>query len=120
MPRSALFVRVLIAVLLAGASCKGSEPRKTANVDLGTLKPGPIRRDELSQDLVARITKLHDSFDPSPLSKWLDDFKHDQNPESESEIYERMARAYAAFCRGRTLSLDRVPPQRKRSQAFAG
>lgn len=98
----------IICIAMLGA-CKADDRPKTAKVDPPRLKPGPIRRDELSPELVARITKLHDTFeevDPSPLSRWLDDFKRDEHPENEVEIYEGMARAYTAFCRGRPLSLD--------------
>jgi hypothetical protein len=98
----------IICMATLGA-CKSDDHPKTMKVDPANLQPGPIRHDELSPELVARITKLHDTFeevDPSPLSRWIDDFQRDQHPESEIKIYEGMARAYTAFCRGRTLSLD--------------
>jgi hypothetical protein len=73
------------------------------------LRPGPLRHDELSADLVARITRLHDTFaevDPTPLSKWIDDFKHDEHPDREVRIYEAMGRAYTAYCTNHPLTAD--------------
>jgi hypothetical protein len=94
---------------LANSACKSNEPPSTDKVSTSTLQPGPVRHDELSPDLVARITQLHDTFqdvDPTPLSKWLDDFKRDQDPVREIRIYEAMARAYTAYCGGRDLTAD--------------
>jgi hypothetical protein len=104
-----LVVVHVVTCLMSSVGCKSNEPSHTAKVEPSQLQPGPIRHEELSPDLVARITKLHDTFqevDPTPVSKWIDDFKRDQHPEREIEIYEGMARAYAAFCRGRALSVD--------------
>ena len=78
-------------------------------VQASELKPGPIRHDELSAAQIERLTKLHETFrdvDPTPLAKWIDDFKRDANPEREISIYEAMAHAYSAYCTGRNLGLD--------------
>jgi len=104
-------MRIPLLLVLASytAACQSREPSITEQVSPSTLRLAPIRHDELSQELVARITKLHDTFqdvDPTPLSKWLDDFKQDQHPDREVEIYEAMARAYTAYCRGRDLTAD--------------
>ena len=99
----------LLICCVAVASCKSHEGRRIEQVAPSKLRPGPIRHDELPADLVARITKLHDTFqdvDPTPLAKWLDDFKRDEHPDREVEIYEAMARAYTEYCRGRTLTED--------------
>jgi hypothetical protein len=55
-----------------------------------------------------RLKKLQETFaevDPSPLEKWVDDFKRDQDPEREIRIQEAMATAYSAYCSGRSLTL---------------
>lgn len=41
-----------------------------------------------------------------PLERWLEDFQRDHHPEREVAIYEAMARAYAGFVHGRTLSIE--------------
>jgi hypothetical protein len=54
-----------------------------------------------------RVKALQQTFaevDTSPLPRWIDDFKRDQDPDRELRTYERMADAYRAYCRGRSLS----------------
>lgn len=94
---------------LAVGACKSDEKTKTVNVDPSTLRAGPIRHDELSPELIERITKVQQVFkevDASPLPEWIDNFQRDQHPEREVAIYEAMARAYTAFCNGRPLTLE--------------
>lgn len=57
-----------------------------------------------------RINALQQTFaevDPTPLAKWVEDFKRDVDPERELRIYEAMAQAYRAYCQGKNLS---APP----------
>jgi hypothetical protein len=99
----------LLACLLLVLGCKSEEPAKNVRVDPSTLQPGPVQHEAVSQDVIARIMRLHETFkevDASPLSTWLDNFKRDQNPEREVEIYEAIARAYTGFAAGRQLSLE--------------
>jgi len=54
-----------------------------------------------------RVKALQQTFaevDPSPLPKWVEDFKRDRDPDRELRIYEGMADAYRAYCHGRSLS----------------
>lgn len=56
-----------------------------------------------------RIKKLQQAFsevDPTPIEKWVDDFKRDLNPDRELSVWEGMATAYTAFTKGKTLSAD--------------
>jgi hypothetical protein len=106
---SRLNVSSFLSLFLLFAGCNSNQQPKTNGVDPAKLQPGPVQHETLSSELTARITKLHDTFnevDPSPLSKWMDDFMRDQHPEREVEIYEGMARAYTTFCTGRNLTLD--------------
>lgn len=100
-------VVVISAVLVAG--CKGaSDAPKAQTVDPAELRPGPIRHATLSPELVARITKVQAVFaevDPTPLEKWLEDFRRDVHPERELAIYESMARAYSGYVAGRELTM---------------
>jgi len=44
--------------------------------------------------------------DDSPLQKWIDDFRHDSNPDREIAMFEAVAEAYQTFCsrHSRTLA----------------
>jgi hypothetical protein len=104
----------LVAVTCACRSPERSQPGETRSTgtqwsDPSTIRPGPIQHHQLSTGQLKRITKLHDTFrevDPTPLEKWLDDFKRDQHPDREIQIYEGMAEAYTAYCASRNLSID--------------
>jgi hypothetical protein len=76
-------------------------------VDPKTIQPGPIRRDALSDEQMARIRSLQATFadaDGQTVEQWVDDFKRDSDPDQELRVWERMAKAYRAYCDGRKLS----------------
>ena len=91
-----------------GRDAPRAAPASTTKwVDPAELRPGPVRHEQLTAAQVERITKLHETFkdaDPTPLSKWLEDFKRDRDPDREIAICEGMAKAYSAYCEGRELS----------------
>ncbi len=73
------------------------------------LKPGPVRRDQLSVEQLERIKKLQQTFsevDPTSLDKWVDDFKRDADPDREIRIYDGMAEAYSGYCAGKSLTRE--------------
>jgi hypothetical protein len=78
-------------------------------VDPNTLQRGPIRRDALTEEQMARIRAVRATFvdvDGQTLEQWVDNFKRDADPDKELQIFERMAKAYSAFCSGRKLALS--------------
>ena len=107
-----IIVHAILSTLLVflGFGCdKRSQQPQLQRVDPVTLKPGPIRHEQLSREQLERIAKLHRIFsevDSSPLEKWIDNFKRDMDPDSELALWERMAKAYAGYCSRRNLSLD--------------
>lgn len=114
MKRTLHLLSVLALMIIFGAfiGCGRSdisgEP-KTQWVDPHKLEPGPIRNASLSptqMERVQRLQKVFSDVDPSPVDKWVDDFKRDANPESEIAIYESMATAFEGFTTNKNLSLD--------------
>jgi hypothetical protein len=102
----------LIALIIGSTSLLACEGRKQPSpekpIDPAHLQPGPIRHPQLTEAQLDRIGKLQQTLlevDPSPLDRWIDDFKRDSDPEREIQIYEGMASAYSAYCTGRTLTL---------------
>lgn len=76
-------------------------------VDPMTIQPGPIRRDALSHEQMARIRALQAVFveiDKQTVEQWVDNFKRDADPDAELRIWERIAKAYRTYCDGRQLS----------------
>jgi hypothetical protein len=73
---------------------------KLKRVKLDQLKPGPIRHDELSPSLIARIASMQKTLEevfPQTLEKWLDSFQRDAHPENEVAWWERVARCYTDY-----------------------
>ncbi len=105
----------LVLVLAAAAGCGKNEQQqkasfpsgKTSWIEARKLRPGPIRHDTLDAGQIERLRILQQTFsevDSSSFEKWVDDFKHDGNPERQIGIYEDMAAAYRAYCSGRALT----------------
>ena len=74
-----------------------------------SLKPGPIKHEELSPNHIERIHKLRDTLaevDHSPIEKWVDNFRRDANPDEELAVWEIIADTYAHYCSQKQLSLS--------------
>src|SRR5947207_3052095 len=105
---------VLLTASLVCIGCGRSEKSavsKIESIDLNTnnLQPGTNQPASLTEDQLSRIQRLRITFseaDPSPLEKWIEDFKRDANPESEIRHWEGMATVYQNFIAGKNLSLD--------------
>jgi hypothetical protein len=58
---------------------------------------------------MARIRTLQATFvevDGQAVDQWVDNFKRDADPDRELRVWERMAKAYRAYCDGKKLSLE--------------
>ena len=56
-------------------------------IPISQLKRGPIRHEQLSLSLTARINYLRQALDevyPQPIEKWLDEFQRDGIPNLKS------------------------------------
>lgn len=66
-------------------------------IDPNSIQRGRVIHDRLSEEMMARLRKLHEVFsevDGTSFEQWVDDFKRDADPESNVVIWEHMARAY--------------------------
>jgi hypothetical protein len=106
------FAAIALSTALLCAGCGQSEsPKqsKTQWIDPNKLEPGPIQHTSLTEEQMSRVKRLQSTFseaDPSPLEKWMEDFRRDANPENELKIWEAMAKAYESFTTNRNLTLD--------------
>ena len=104
--------------LLLGACGRDTQPQtrtesqpqtqpKTEWIDPAKVQPGPIRRERLSDEQMARVRRVQEVFaevDPTPLDKWVEDFRRDLDPDRELAIWERMAAAYTGYTAARRLT----------------
>jgi hypothetical protein len=105
-PVTVSHVAILTCLALSWAACK-SEKGQTQWIEASKLKPGPVRHEVLTDGQMDRVKALQTTFaevDPTPLESWVNDFKRDIDPERELRTYEGMAKAYRAYCQGRSLS----------------
>jgi hypothetical protein len=104
----------LCAVTYIGG-CRPQQPQtpnvdgtpQTKWIDPNSIAPSPIRHERLTAEQVTRVKRLQETFkdvDPSPLEKWVEDFKRDEDPDREIRVFEGMAEAYRAFCKGKRLT----------------
>jgi hypothetical protein len=83
---------------------------RKVKVEVEKLKPGPIQHEQLTEDQIKRIKRLHKlfaAFDGSSLDEWILDFRRDIDPDKEIRLWERIARVYEQFCaRRKSLSYE--------------
>jgi hypothetical protein len=105
-----------ILLLTLFVSCQNGEQKVVNNetqesewIDPNSIQQVPIIRDSLTSDQIDKIEFLFATFedvDDTSLKKWIEDFKRDQNPDREIEIWIMMANAYNSFCQGKALDLE--------------
>ena len=114
MPSSRTF-HVLTCAFLCAGSIAGCDRKPTKSKDdvewvkADKLQQGEIKHENLTDSQLTKIKHFQTAFaevDPTPLEKWIEDFRRDANPDNEIAIYEDMATAYESYTHGRTLSLD--------------
>jgi hypothetical protein len=100
----------LCGVLVTGCDrADTSSGRKVQSVDPKRMEPGPIRHASLTEEQISRaqrVQKIFSEVDPSPIEKWIEDFKRDANPDRELAIWEGMATAYETFTASKSLTLE--------------
>ena len=109
-----IMMRLTLSSLLVflGFACAGwgeNSHSQTEMVNAAELKPNEIQHEQLSEEQLRRIKKLHETFaevDRSSLEKWVDNFKRDAIPDSEIAIWERVGNAYRNYCSQRQLTLE--------------
>ncbi len=107
MIKKILYFNLVISSLFF--SCANEKDAEVKMMDPNEIQQGPIVSDTLTALQLKRIDYLYNTFkevDPTSKEKWVEDFKRDQNPDREIEIWEMMANAYNSYCDGKTIALD--------------
>lgn len=76
---------------------EGIEGMVYVDQSLVHLEKGPIRHDSLAPELVERIGSLAQIFTdvlPGTAEEWVEDFRRDEQPESELALWEHIADRY--------------------------
>jgi hypothetical protein len=80
---------------------------KPRDLFIEDIETGPIRREELSPDLILRIGAVRTALAEVCTfteAQWRDAFQRDANPEQEMRWWERVVRCYEPFAATRTFS----------------
>jgi len=108
MKSTCVLIMLILSLLQA---CQDQRGEQTAQkIDLNQLQPGPRRWDSLSTSQLKTVDFLVATFkevDPTSREQWIEDFKKDQHPNKELEIWSMMAHAYTTYCRGKNLPVEK-------------
>ncbi len=92
---------IATVIILFIISCKGkNKSLKTENQNLEDLIPGPIAHESLSEEQLNKINFIHKTFIevyPISIEESITNFKRDQNPDNEINIWLNMIKAYEPF-----------------------
>ncbi|MBQ4822378.1 hypothetical protein [Aquimarina sp. MMG016] len=94
-----------------------SENSNYQKINPKKLTPGSIVHKSLSKEQLQKIKKIHKAFTevyPISLDETITNFKRDQNPDNEIEIWSAMKEAYEKFA----LKNNREDQLQKRKEAF--
>jgi hypothetical protein len=84
------------------------EKSRVEKINEKDISPSSVKHDTLSKEQLVKITKIQKTFAdvyPANLEETVTNFKRDQNPDREIEVWQQMASAYEMFLKNNT-SLD--------------
>ena len=96
----------------SGGAVPPARPAQAGEVrdaDPKTLTPGPVRRESLTDEQMARVRKLTEALkevEHNPIEVWVDNFKRDADPDAEIRIWENIAAAYTNYTARRGLTQE--------------
>jgi hypothetical protein len=104
------FLKLILATLLI-TSCNSSteDQQEVQKLDPNEIRMNEIVHDELTDEQLAQIKKIHSTFqelDNSSLEQTITDFKRDVNPDNEIAIWLTMAEAYQNYLKSVNDTID--------------
>jgi type III secretory pathway component EscV len=103
-----IFLLFLSLTLLSCDSTK-EEKQKSQFINPNDIKINKVVQDSLTTTQIDRIKKIHSTFAevyPISLEETLINFRRDENPDSEIEIWLQMVDAYEKYLKSRQKRLD--------------
>jgi len=85
------------------------EPSDNQITEINNLTMSPEMHDSLAADQMMKIKKIYNTFsevNPSTLEETISNFKRDQNPDNEINLWLHMATTYENFISTRPSKLD--------------
>ena len=105
------FIAILIIIFsLTIYSCNtNAKSSDTQTVSIDSLTISPEVHDSLNADQTTKVKKIYNAFsevNPSTLEETISNFKRDQNPDNEINVWLNMATTYENFISTRPSKLD--------------
>jgi hypothetical protein len=99
--RTFMKLHLLTTIAFVGLiACDSPEEPKVEKVNSNEISVGPVIQDSLSKEQLEKIGQIQKTFAevyPASLEETITNFKRDQNPDREIEIWLQMATAYKMF-----------------------
>jgi len=96
--RKYILITILIFAIISCKENKKSNIIETTNIE--NLTPGPIVNESLSKEQLEKIGFIQETFNevfPVSLDETITNFKRDQNPDSEINVWLNMAKTFKLF-----------------------
>lgn len=90
---------VLLAIIISSCDFKKAEDN-IQTIDPENIRINEVVHDSLSEEQIYKIEKIQSTFAevyPVSLEETMTNFKRDQNPDSEIEVWLEMAKAYEKY-----------------------
>ncbi|TSE10482.1 hypothetical protein [Aquimarina algiphila] len=92
----------LLIIIITIVSCQETKKENSdyQEIEVEKLTPGPIVNESLTDKQLDHIRTIHDTFlevYPISLDETITNFKRDQNPDNEIEVWLAMAESYKNF-----------------------
>ena len=105
------FIAILVIIFsLTIYSCNSSvKSSETQTINIDSLTMSPEVHDSLTPDQTTKVKKIYNTFsevNPSTLEETISNFKRDQNPDNEINVWLNMATTYENFLSTRYSKLD--------------
>ena len=105
------FIAILVIIFsLTMYSCNtNAKSSDTQTVSIDSLTMSPEVHDSLNDDQTTKVKKIYNAFsevNPSTLEETISNFKRDQNPDNEINVWLNMATTYENFISTRPSKLD--------------
>lgn len=91
---------IILTTSLLSCEEKVKPSSKTQNTDVENISFGPIIHESLSKEQLDKIKFIQETFNevyPISLDETVTNFKRDQNPDNEINIWLNMAKAFQPF-----------------------
>lgn len=90
----------ILTVSLISCKEKTESDATIETINIENLIPSPIVHESLSEEQLEKIKRIQETFKevyPASLDETITNFKRDQNPDNEINVWQHMAKVYQPF-----------------------